>query len=150
MPVDSVIIIADMVDSGLLACSETFDASACLVYYLNLPQENSGVCGQCPDAGARGLHHHPATMSGPPAILLPLHFFVHGSHPHLYLCLHPVIIVHTFDSDTNLFLFLSGYSYNVYFSIIVLKVGIKLISIIRYPSVNADSISTITAVGRSS
>jgi len=42
-----------------------------------------------------------------------------------------VIIVHAMDSDTHLFTFLAGYSYNVYFSIIVLKVGIKLINVIR-------------------
>ena len=36
------------------------------------------------------------------------------------------------DSDTRIYTFLAGYAYNVYFSIIVLKIGLKLIRIIRH------------------
>ena len=50
----------------------------------------------------------------------------------MYLDINLVAVVFAIDSSKLLFAFLAVYSYDVYFSIVVLKVGLKLISIIRY------------------
>jgi hypothetical protein len=67
-----------------------------------------------------------------PAFLLPPHLGTHGRHPLTYSCPHSVLVFYSIDSDIKLLIFMAGYAYNVYFSIIVLKVGLKLLRILRH------------------
>jgi len=73
-----------MVQSGLLACSQTFDAAACIVYLSLLQQQNSGVLSQFLNANHGGLHPDPSTLLGLQDIFLPVHIYLHGPDPSMY------------------------------------------------------------------
>ena len=65
------------------------------------------------------------------AQFLPGNIDLHDADPVLYYSTHAVMVANAFRTDLRIFFSLVNYSYSVYFSLIVLKLGLKLIKIIR-------------------
>ena len=64
--------------------------------------------------------------------LLPRHLPLHGPHPLMYPRPHPVSVADAFRTDLRIFPFFASFCYSVYFSVIVLKLGLKLLRVIRH------------------
>lgn len=82
-------------------------------------------------AGVGLLQHPPSALRGLQPHFLPLGLGLHGADPGLYLWGYLVLIAYSMDSDVHMLSYMAAYCYDVYFSIIVLKVGLKLIEILR-------------------
>ena len=90
-------------------------------------KEVSGVYGKRWNAHPGGLRYGQMDAGRLPYQFLPLRLNFHGSHPRLYSQNNAVLVAFYLDSDLPFLSYLAVYSYDVYFSIIVLKVGLKLI-----------------------
>jgi hypothetical protein len=89
------------------------------------------VCCQFGHARRSSLHSGAKGDQGKANKLLFDGFSLYDAHPPLYILSNTVIIISSLDSDLQLFNFLYSYFYNVYFSIIVLKLGLKLLEKVK-------------------
>ena len=85
---------------------------------------------QSHNAATGNIWTNTSTVYGLPPQLLLICISLHGTDPHLYLSYKAVLIIFDINSDRLIISYIAAYFYDVYFSIIVLKVGLKLISIL--------------------
>ena len=94
-------------------------------------KEDSGGGNLSPAAVPGGAGGHCQTVERLQAQFLPGHIDLHDADPVLYYSTHAVMVANAFRTDLRFFFSLVNYCYSVYFSLIVLKLGLKLIRIIR-------------------